>query len=75
MSSRCVDVVCAYATEVMDNEWAALFPHPKLQSWRNQGGGLEGEGTKSFMFYIGRRQSKTGRRMEGLNLSDSANQT
>ena len=38
MSSRCVDVVCAYATEVMDNEQAALFTHPKPQSWRNQGG-------------------------------------
>ena len=75
MSSRCVDVVCAHATEVMDNERAALFPHPKPQSWRNQGGTLEGERTKSFMFYMGRRQKQNSRRMEGLNLSDSANQT
>ena len=38
MSNRRVDVVCAYATEVMDNERAALFPHPN----RNLGGIREG---------------------------------
>ena len=38
MSSRCVDVVCAYATEVMDNERAALLHIPN----RNLGGIREG---------------------------------
>ena len=73
MSNRCVDVVCAYATEVMDNERAALFPHPN----RNLGGIREGPGerTKSFIFYMGRKQKPNSRRMEGLNLIVSANQT
>ena len=34
MSSRYVDVVCAYATDVMNNERAALFHIPN----RNLGG-------------------------------------